>query len=238
MKRTTTIKAGVAAALALGLGASAHAVPFTFDITSAAFRDAFPGSATFTLLDEDATAGTETVEFGDPAGATGPGRIVFGDSTPVSGSLGDTFDIGTFTHDNFPLFAGTGIDGATLDIIGDLTIDGTLFSGLTFSYLVEIDNTPNTASECPADSVPCDDIITISTLDSSAVVEFMGEELTVNIVGFFLDGLATTEFATVEGLSNTAIVRASISEFSEIPVPGAIWLMGAGTALLLRRKRA
>jgi hypothetical protein len=232
LKRLLTTAAS-AAILAVG---SAHAIPFTFNITNADLNSPTPGDAVFTLLDTDSTAGNDTINFGDPIGGDPQPSLVVSDGTPVSGETGDTFSIGTLTHNNFRTAAGSTISELLLNLTGDLTLDGTTFTGLEFSYRIFIENTPNNEDDCPGEAVPCDDIITIETLSSSDTVNIDGQNVTLNVLGFAIDGDLTDAFNTVEGRSNSADLLADLSAVPEIPVPAAGWLMLAGGGFLMRRK--
>ena len=222
-------------AAALGCASTAHAATFTFDISHAEFSNVGPTNGT--LIDGDATDGYERIEYGSLFGSK-PAALQFTDGTPVTGNLGDTFNIGQFIHENNPTYSS--VDHATLTIKGDLTIDGLAYEDLSFSYQVAVDNTPNRASDCPDEPVPCDDVITISTLDTSDTVNYLGNDVTLNIVGFFLDGEMTDQFATLERATSTAFVRATISALpytSEVPIPAAGWMMAGAAGLLWSRSR-
>lgn len=233
---------------------------------------ASPGIAS--TIDLTAVSGTwQNVVPGGTTGLTGVGsnEIRWGTPVPAGGQKsgynfaaagvpqnalnpGVEFDLGHFTHFNFPIATGTSITGAQLKVDFSLAIPsgGDIQS---FSALFDFDHfeTPNTANPC-ADggsvlpNVPeninnngCADRVRITTSFSGSDAITIGDETYfLTITGFGIGGGLT--YWTRENGENVAVLRAKfISErdIAPIPLPAAgFLLLGAlGSLGLLSRRR-
>lgn len=150
------------------------------------------------------------------------------------------FILGTFTHINKPITSGTSITQAVLAVT--LTIPNVV-ENLSLSYIFNHNETPNTFGQCPAGSASvCDDIVTAA---SNPVVTQMftinGNEYTLTIRGFEVNGSTFAKFMTKEDANNSAYLVAQISAPVQTPVPepGTYLLLGTtlGFVLLLKHRR-
>ncbi|MFV0475177.1 MAG: THxN family PEP-CTERM protein [Pikeienuella sp.] len=172
------------------------------------------------------------------------------DATMPGPVASNPFLLGDFTHNNFPITGAT-LSSADLKLSVNVTVVSDSGVAQTVdlapTYTVNHNETPNTASTCSGDSVPCDDIVTFGNIwDGSATVTVDGVEYSFVLAGFSQDGGATLvdAFRTIEGQSNTAGLWASFSTapVSAVPLPAAGFMllgaMGGLGALRLRRKAA
>lgn len=154
--------------------------------------------------------------------------------------VGNPFDIGTFTHQNFPIPAGTSIQGADLTVTVSGTIDSVSFS-MGGVYRFDHFETPNEATPCAAGGGPataCPDLVTFLGAVSlfGDTIEVNGEQVVLGLVGF----TAGTTFLTAEGLRNDAVLRASFTTdpiLAPVPLPAAGWMLIAGVGGLAAMRR-
>jgi hypothetical protein len=166
---------------------------------------------------------------------------------PPSPSL--TQVIGTFTHLNNPIAAGTSITGVNLRITADVAVDGNPVAGGNVEF-----NTNFTHSETSNGAVPCADggvngvrvnvngcadlvMANFSPLSESFLI---GADLyTLKVLGFSLtaDGLNPfTSFWTTEVADNYAFLLANV-ERTIVPEPGSLALLGLGLIGLVTLRR-
>ena len=166
---------------------------------------------------------------------------------PPSPSL--TQVIGTFTHLNNPIAAGTSITGVNLRITADVAVDGNPVAGGNVEF-----NTNFTHSETSNGAVPCADggvngvgvnvngcadlvMANFSPLSESFLI---GADLyTLKVLGFSLtaDGLNPfTSFWTTEVADNYAFLLANV-ERTIVPEPGSLALLGLGLMGLVTLRR-
>jgi hypothetical protein len=167
---------------------------------------------------------TNEIFWGSPASSSGQSGYSFvsmGSATvDPSDLVAAPFAIGTFTHNNFPIFSlpdPSSITGATLDV--DLSLDA--FS-TTFTFDFAHFETPNSVNPCAAGgSQPCPD--EVSFLDggvSSQFITLEGIDYNLTLIGFSQDGGTTLvdKFLTLEGQANSAVLYAQLTE---VPPPAA-----------------
>jgi hypothetical protein len=161
------------------------------------------------------------ISFGRPATSGGSQSSYLFQSSGLSGpfSAGNTFNLGTFTHFNLPIY-GNSITGATLSLtVSGHASDGSTFS-LTSSFVFHHNETPNIGPPgC------CADIVTaLSNPASAQILNIDGANYRFGFGGFLVGGLPMTEFDTVEGLTNSADILGSFealgSRSTASPVPG------------------
>lgn len=164
--------------------------------------------------------------------------------------LAAQFDVGDFTHINFPITGGS-ITQASLQMT--MTIQDTGVGGgsqvLNFSFNFthnETDNTPGaTGDPCPITGVPqpsdgCPDIVGLQTVFSQEIVNIGGQQLVLEILGFVPGhaGSPISEFLTSENAENLASLVVRFS--APIPEPATLGILGLGLAALgwqQRRRR-
>lgn len=176
-----------------------------------------------------------------PSGGPQSGYTFVGVAPPATApfSSDTVFTLGDFTHDNFPINAGTSITGATLDVTTDFTIGGVAGS-LTSQIIFDHFETPNDASPCPGgDGIPCGDIVTPTlNVGASDSLTIDGVDYFVSVTGFNMGA----SFLTAENASNTATLLGTFTaDVAAIPLPAAGWMLLAGVgglAALRRRKKA
>jgi len=200
--------------------------------------------------------GTNTVSWGIPA-TTGGGQsgYVYNQAgLPAFSVAPETiFLIGQFTHNNFPIQAGTSITAATLDVSVDMTIPadglGTANVFKTFTYNFDHWETPNGDNPC-ANGGPNNAGVNVNgCADRVSIGVTPNQVFTINDVmytlqlGFSNDGGLTlvNEFWTAENQANSASLYGRFTT-NVIPEPGFYGLLGIGLAGLYtvarRRKQA
>lgn len=237
--KTTHLLACSAIALAVAAPASAA----TIDLVSVTgtWIATTPGAPDVT------GQGTDTISWG---GGVGKSSYNF---TPVGG-LPSTenenipFTLGTFSHDNQPVFAPF-LMTATLQVDWTVAVPsgGAHFSRTSFFDFTH-DETLNNLDPCPyADGDPindngCADKVTFETSPLSETFQIGKTIYSLTLLGFEVDGVVQDFFLTKEQTLNTADLKA-VFETSVIPLPAAGWMLltalgGLGVAGYRRRKAA
>jgi hypothetical protein len=144
--------------------------------------------------------GTTNVKWGVPAGGGQSGYRFTGSS--VEALLdGTEFTLGTFTHDNFPVY---GFQPNQFDV--DLRVHVEFDKGALardFSFRFHHNETPNVG---PAP----EDLVDLPTLQSPETVEIDGEEYALVIAGFRQGGQVVTRFVSGENAANSADIVARL----------------------------
>ncbi|MDX1811055.1 MAG: THxN family PEP-CTERM protein, partial [Gammaproteobacteria bacterium] len=135
---------------------------------------------------------------------------------------GEIFTLGNFTHNNQPVWES--ISSAQLNITADLTIGGSSLSEgpFTFSFLHD-----ETSNGCEPQPDCANDIVSFTSLISSDSFFVDGVEYTLDLIGFSVNDVTTTEFSTFEGQSNIAQLQA-VFRTTSVPEPASIALLGLG----------
>lgn len=185
-------------------------------------------------VDDDGIDGNEEITWGNPASDQGQSGYLFEGAAPAQFDVetGDIFSIGDFTHTNQPVWGS--ITGAQLDITMDLMIGGVLLTEGLFSFSFLHDETSNNCDTSPTCS---NDLVSFSNLTTSDSFLVDGIEYTLDLIGFSVDGVITTEFSTVEGQMNTAQLLGTFTSTESVPAPPAFVLLALGLiGIVLSRK--
>jgi hypothetical protein len=145
--------------------------------------------------------GTSNVRWGVPAGGAGQSGYRFAGSTTDVLTDGTEFVLGTFTHDNFPVY---GFQPNQFDV--DLRVHVEFNGGALvrdFSFRFHHNETPNVG---PAPQ----DLVDLPTLQSPETVEIDGEEYALVIAGFKQGGQIVTRFVSEENGANSADIVAKL----------------------------
>jgi hypothetical protein len=230
--------------------ASAHAVIVTVTPTGAQWTNVVSDGAGAIITDNSNSA-NPTMRWGSPA--TGSGQSGYDFAVAAGGVSVDVppnsspFALGTFTHINQPIFAGTGsLQSATLALDAAIEIAGIMQGVLTFNFDFLHNETPNSADPCAdggalgvgVNDNGCADIVTVTASSLSETFIVDGLRYTLSVLGFSQDGGATisNSFTTRESALNPASLYGSVS-VSEVPIPGALPLLLSGMAGFAAMKR-
>lgn len=244
MKTIKTLLAGSAAALVLAGAAQAG----TISITSVTGQwTSITGGSNTTPL------GGSSISWGNSTGFGQSGYDFVGIAPPtVAGLPPDTvFDLGTFTHRNNPIEAGTSITAATLKVLFDFVIDSDPLTVIQRSstFVFKHNETDNGADPCANGGANyvgvningcADNVDPATNPNFSESFDVDGVTYLLDVTGFDIG----SSFWTVEQATNTATIRARFTEKSNvapIPLPAAGWLLVAGLGglgALSRRRRA
>lgn len=248
MKVTSTL---AAAAIAFGVAGSL-AVPASaepFQITSSGIWTA---TVPPQVGDPDTLTGLNTneIRWGTPDGGGQKSGYRFqglgpGGAHPtlnvntLTELLSGQFDVGDFTHINFPITGGS-ITNAQLKVTINLADTGAGTNqvlNFTFNFTHnETDNFPSPAGtgSCPdtgttpVPAVGCPDVVGLQTLFSNEVVNIGGVDRVLEIIGFVPghSGSPVSQFITQENQENLASLLVRFS--TPIDEPATLALLGLG----------
>ncbi|EXJ11073.1 Serralysin C precursor [Nitrincola nitratireducens] len=177
------------------------------------------GSVSGEVLDADAYA--DRLTWGTPANGSQGSNYVFEDNEDFR--TGDTIftdqliELGTFTHNNFPILSsGSILTSTVLEVKFTLVIDG-VEQEISGQVFLEHDETPNTNSDPQAPEN--DDIIKITNIDFVQTYEINDRIYEFRIKGFLdQDGNIVDEIRTTEQASNSFKLFAELASTSDLPV--------------------
>lgn len=161
-------------------------------------------------------------------GNTGRSGLGFVNSAPLNFDADDIFSLGTLTHYNKPIEAGSAISGVDFEL--SLAFSDPAGFNYTADLSFLIDETPNNAT--PNSNPKNDDFITFSNTSTATMFNLGGVEYTFTLMGF--GDTATTlsdTFRSSEGGANSTELWATVTASpSEVPEPATMLLFGAGMA--------
>lgn len=171
--------------------------------------------------------GTNSIRWGDPVtsfGQSGYDFVGVNDTLPSLPDPGTLFLLGTFTHLNYTIAPGTGIDSAVLNLSVDF--DGTnvlLDAAFDFDHF----ETPNDANPCAeGGSNPCRDSVTITSLGTYNFW-FGGQYYTLLLTFADSELNPINKIYTDEAKANSANLY-GLLRVREVPEPGSLALLGLG----------
>lgn len=235
------------------IAAAAQAATLNVTNVSAAWSGYTGGGTTVTT----STSGdVEQLRWGNPVPSTGGKSGYDFDPLSPSGphSQDTAFNIGTFTHHNFPIAPGTSITSATLDVeftfyLG--TDTDTTYTRMS-QFVFDHNETGNADNPCenglpnsdPSNAGGCADLVTASTNPATSETFTISEGGITRTYVFDVTGFNIgDDFWTKENMSNTANLQARFTyeeNIAPVPLPAAAWLLMAGMggfAAVGRRRR-
>lgn len=191
---------------------------------------------------------TGTVRWGTNTGSGQSGYRFTGLAPTGPHAPDSVFDMGTFTHFNRPISAGTSISAAILKVAFTFSIDGgaaiTRHSIFDFAHW----ETPNAANPCADGGANgsgnningCGDRVTPVSNPSFSEAFLIGNTKYVFDVTGFNFG---SSFWTKENSTNSAVIQGRITEtnIAPVPLPAAGFALMAGLAglgVVARRRKA
>lgn len=174
------------------------------------------------------TATQNQVRWGQDVG-NGQSGLGFQGTSNLTFDLNQVFQIGTLTHYNNAIAAGTAASTVNLGL--NLNFSGLPVASQTFNFSFNIDETPNVGdvSKCPYYSVTaCSDKISFSTPKNVNSFSIAGVDYTLQLVGFSetANGTPVTNFISQEGSSNSAYLYAKITAVPPKRVPESSSALG------------
>lgn len=225
------------ARLAAAVGAIALAFAVTDAVAAVITLDSVTGVWTSTTpVSGISGVGTNEIRWGTPTDDSNKSGYRFDGAAPPPQAvvLETDFNIGNFTHYNFPI-TGTSLNTAVLQVTSQVSVDGTPFM-LVSTFNFTHNETDNDAP-CGFPSVSvCDDIVTFAIdTGASTGVNIGGIDYFLSIDGFFVNNVLSNHFQTEEEKVNVAQLRGILTATpggpggeEEVPLPPSLTFLGMG----------
>ncbi|MBK4215484.1 THxN family PEP-CTERM protein [Paracoccus caeni] len=195
---------------------------------------------------------TSTVRWGTPTNAQS-GYDFTPEGTPLDAAQDVDFTLGTFTHHNFPITAGTGISSASLDVTFKFYLgsDSSTIYTRTSQFVFNHWETGNSDNPCADGGTEgsgvningcADQVTAVTNPNSTDSFEIVDGNITRKYV-FAVNGFDIgDEFWTVENQTNQATIKARFTyeeniQPAPIPLPAAAWMLMAGMGGLAMASR-
>lgn len=220
--------------ICIGAASMTAAATFTINTVDGDWANAIP---TVTINNSGSGGGTSIARWGTPAGNPyGQSKYEFESaSTPITAlSDGTKFALGTFTHQNYPIYDTT---LTSINLMISLAISDFGNLAATFGFVHNETSNIYTPPSNPGNN----DEVTLANPTLNKHFISGGYDYYFNLIGFSTDGGNTikTFFSTVEGCRNTATLYGQITERPiTTPEPITLILVGLGLCAVgcIRRK--
>lgn len=203
----------LAAALLLLGAAPANAVDINIISVTGTWVDIDPNA-----LPGSSGLGTGSIRWGLPTNQPQSGYDFVGNA-PQTFALGSGATLGTFTHINNPINAGSSITGATLALSISFTAPDlgiVVAKVLNSQFIFQHNETSNVGgNNC------CPDIVTAFLNPAQTeLFSFGGVDYAFGVTGFQVNNQNFVSFSSPEGGTNNAFLRGTFADVTQFAVPG------------------
>lgn len=245
------LKALVGASAFVAMPAMATVTNINFDNITATWLTPTGGS---NINYDDQGPGNAAIFWGTGQGQQSGYRFQTGLTTisvDLDAQTSGVTSIGTFTHYNYPISSGSGINGVKLRLTMDVNVDGNLVEDVNFIYAFNHFETPNGANPCAnggsqgsgINNNGCADNVSVNFLQESGFFTIGDIEYALDVRGFLVGNDPATSFWTRENATNNAELRGQVvlrSLAGAVPEPATWAMMLGGLAIVgasMRRRK-